>query len=155
VRCVGGAGASRVWRRRWVVVVGPGAAPRHGGALVSVPRRHQCPPPFTHPTQPASRCLQRWAWVVVSIFRSQGVCARQRDMAHVRGVLGAYRAGIPLLGSPGVPLSGPSPCRQPHIPFEWGGGGLGGRARALRIFRGCLSSPVKNYLKINKIQLVS
>jgi hypothetical protein len=72
VRCVGGAGASRVWCHRWVVVVGPGAAPRHGGALVSVPRHHQCLPPFTHPTQPASRCLQRWAWVVVGVFCSGG-----------------------------------------------------------------------------------
>jgi hypothetical protein len=53
-------------------MVGPGAAPCRGGALVSVPRRHQCPPPFTHPTQPASRCLQRWAWVVVGVFRSGG-----------------------------------------------------------------------------------
>jgi hypothetical protein len=79
----------------------------------------------------------------------------QHDVAHVQGVLGAYRAGIPLLGSPSIPLRSPSPCQQPHIPFEWGGGGLGGHARALRVFRGCPSSPVKNYLKINKIQLVS
>ncbi|KAF8231112.1 hypothetical protein L208DRAFT_1399357 [Tricholoma matsutake] len=33
-----------------------------------------------------------------------------------------YKAGTPLLGSPGIPLHPPSPCRQPHIPFEWGGG---------------------------------
>jgi hypothetical protein len=92
---------------------------------------------------------------VVGVFRSRGVCAHQRDVAHIQGVLGAYQVGIPLLGSPGVPLCSPSPCRQPHIPFEWGGGGLGGRAHALRVFCGCPSSPVKNYLKINKIQLVS
>ena len=38
------------------------------------------------------------------------------------GVLGAYRAGIPLLGSPSFPLHPPSLCQQPHILFEQGGG---------------------------------
>jgi hypothetical protein len=34
-------------------------------------------------------------------------------------------------------------------------GGLGGRARALRVFRRHLSLPVVNHLKINIIQLVN
>jgi hypothetical protein len=134
---VGGAGACGVCHRR-VVVVGPGAVPRRGGALVPVPHRRQCLLSFTHPTQPASRCLQWWAWVVVSIFCSGGVCAHQRDVACIWGLLGAYWMGIPLLGSPGIPLHPPSRCQQPHIPFERGGGGLGGCACALRVFRCCL-----------------
>ena len=36
----------------------------HSRALVLVPHHHWCPPSSTHPTQPASRCLQRWEQVV-------------------------------------------------------------------------------------------
>jgi hypothetical protein len=52
---------------------------------------------------------------------------------HAQGLLDAYWAGIPLLGSPGIPLRSPSPCQQPHIPFEQGGGGLGGCAHQMTI----------------------
>jgi hypothetical protein len=70
-------------------------------------------------------------------------------------VLGAYLAGIPLLGSLGVPRRPSSPCRQPHIPFERGGGGFGGRGCALRVLHRPQSSPVEYNLKINRIQLVN
>jgi hypothetical protein len=90
-----------------------------GGPLWSpraVPHCRRCLPSSIHPTQPASRRLQR--------------C----DVARVRGVLCAYRAGSPLLGPPCVPLRPPILCKQPHIPFERGGGGLGGRARVCCVF---------------------
>jgi hypothetical protein len=45
-------------------VWGPGAVPRCCGALVLVPHCRRCPPSSTRPTQPASRCLQSWEWVV-------------------------------------------------------------------------------------------
>ena len=76
-------------------------------------------------------------------------------MAHVRELLGAYWAGIPLLGSPGIPLCVPSLCRQPHIPFEWGGGGLGERGGALHVLHGWQSLPLVYNLKIDKTQLVN
>jgi hypothetical protein len=41
-----------------------------------------------------------------------------------------------------------------HIPFEWGGVGLGGRGRALRVFGRRWSYVVYN-LKINRMQLVN
>jgi hypothetical protein len=76
-------------------------------------------------------------------------------MACIWGLLGAYWVGIPLLGSLGIPLRPPSPCRQPHIPFEQGGGGFGGHGGVLRIFHLCRSSPVEYNLKINRIQLIN
>ncbi|KAF8226826.1 hypothetical protein L208DRAFT_1406406 [Tricholoma matsutake] len=45
-------------------MVGPGAVPHCGGALVLVLCCCQCLPSPTHPTQPASRHLQQWEWVV-------------------------------------------------------------------------------------------
>jgi hypothetical protein len=42
---------------------------------------------------------------------------------QVTRCIGCVPRGYPLQGSPGVPLRPPRPCRQPHIPFEWGGGG--------------------------------
>jgi hypothetical protein len=88
VRCVGGAGASRVWCRRWVIMVGPGAAPHRGGALVSIPHHHQCPPPFTHPTQPCKQVLAAVGMGGSWRFPFGGVCAWQHDVACVRGMLG-------------------------------------------------------------------
>jgi hypothetical protein len=42
---------------------------------------------------------------------------------QVTRCIGCVPRGYPLQGSPGVPLRPLRPCRQPHIPFEWGGGG--------------------------------
>jgi hypothetical protein len=41
--------------------------------------------------------------------------------------------GVSTLRRLSVPLRPSSPCRQPHIPFERGGGGFGGRGCALRV----------------------
>ncbi|KAF8234326.1 hypothetical protein L208DRAFT_1394176, partial [Tricholoma matsutake] len=48
-------------------MVGPGAIPHCGGALVLILCCHWCLPSSTHPTQPASRCLQWWEWVVARV----------------------------------------------------------------------------------------
>jgi hypothetical protein len=69
--------------------------------------------------------------LVLSWFLYGGLRASVWRGAHARGLLGAYWAGIPLLGSPGVPLRSPRPFRQPRILFEQGGGGLGGYVRVL------------------------
>jgi len=79
----------------------------------------------------------------------------QCDVVHIQGLLCAYQAGIPLLGSPSVSLRIPSPSQQPHIPFEWGRGGLGERGGALHVFHGRQSLPLVYNLKIDKIQLVN
>jgi hypothetical protein len=60
-----------------------------------------------------------------------GIWAGQHDTVRLRGSLGAYLVGIPLLGSPGVVLRAPDPKLHPHIPFRQGGGdsaavGMGG-----------------------------
>jgi hypothetical protein len=44
-------------------------------------------------------------------------------MWRVMRCIGCVPRRYPLQGSPGIPLCPPRPCRQPHIPFEWGGGG--------------------------------
>jgi hypothetical protein len=45
-------------------------------------------------------------------------------MVRGSGTKGAYLAGIPLNGSPDIPLPTPVHYREPHIPFGRGGGGL-------------------------------
>ena len=75
-------------------------------------------------------------------------------MVRLRGLLCVYQVGIPLLGSPGVSLHVPSPSQQPHILFEWGGGGLGECGGALCVLHGQQSLPLVYNLKIDKIQLV-
>jgi hypothetical protein len=40
------------------------------------------------------------------------------------GCIGCVPHGYPLQGSPSIPLHPPCLYRQPHIPFEWGGGWL-------------------------------
>ena len=84
-----------------------------------------------------------------------GCRARQCNMACVQGLLCAYQAGIPLLGSPGIPLHHPIQCQQPHIPFEWGGGGLGSCAHVLCIVHHCRSLEVEYNLKISQIQSIN
>jgi hypothetical protein len=84
-----------------------------------------------------------------------GCRACQCNVACVQGLLCAYRVGIPLLGSPGVPLHPPIQCQQPHIPFEWGGGGLGSHARVLHIFHHHRSLEVEYNLKISQIQSIN
>jgi hypothetical protein len=69
--------------------------------------------PLALPNLQAGAC-NRW-WVGVFCF---GGFERVSDMARLWGSVGAYRAGIPLLGSLSVSLCPPSLCRQPHIPFE-------------------------------------
>ena len=44
-------------------------------------------------------------WVVVICFG--GLWVGQCDVVHLWGSLGAYLGGIPLLGSPGIPLHAP------------------------------------------------
>ena len=70
-------------------------------------------------------------------------------VACLWGSLGAYRVGIPLLGSPSIPLHPPSLCQQPHIPFEQGGE-LGGCGCALHVFCHCRLSLVEYNLTIKK-----
>jgi hypothetical protein len=97
--------------------------------LIIVGARHH---PLALPNLQAGACSggNGW-WVAVFCF---GGFERVIDVARLWGSLGAYQAGIPLLGSPSIPLRPPSLCRQPHIPFEQGGG-LGGCGRGLRVFR--------------------
>jgi hypothetical protein len=73
-----------------------------------------------------------------------------------RGLLSAYLAGIPLLGSLGVPLHPSSLCRKPHILFEQGGG-FGGchGGCGLCVLCHCWLSPVEYNLKVNKILLIN
>jgi hypothetical protein len=112
--------------------------------LVVVGARHH---PLALPNLQAGACSggNRW-WVGVFCF---GGFERVSNMARLWGSLGAYQVGIPLLGSPGIPMRPPSLCRQPRIPFERGWG-LGGCACASRVFRRCRSSLVEYNLKIKK-----
>ena len=116
-------------------------------------RRH----PLTLPTLQADACSGGNGWwvgvVMGSSFGRVWVC--QCEVVCVRGVLCAYWVGSPLLGSPGVPLRPLSLCKQPHIPFEWGGGGLVGCVRAFRVFCRRRSLLVEYNLKIKRIQLVN
>ena len=81
------------WGWRWAVCRGAGAwgvvscclgvlvsasalaslLDRRSRTLVLVPHRRWCPPSSTRPTQPASRCLQRWERVVGRRFLFWGV----------------------------------------------------------------------------------
>jgi hypothetical protein len=62
----------------------------------------------------------------------------QCDVARIWGLLDAHRAGIPLLGSPGIPLHSPDSLTS-YLNGEEGG--LGGCAHAFRVPR-FSSSPV-------------
>ena len=79
-----------------------------------------------HPTSSGSR---GWRWLLCRslqrVVLSRGRWKVSGDVAGLRGCGGAYLVGIPLQGSPGTPLHQHNPTKQPHIPFEWGGGGLG------------------------------
>jgi hypothetical protein len=90
-----------------------------------------------------------------AVWGCGAVPACQCDVAHTRGLLGAYQASIPILGSLGIPQRPPGLRQQPHIPFEQGGGGFGGCGCVLCVLRCCWSSPVEYSLKIDKIQLVN
>ena len=46
---------------------------RRSRALMLVPHHRRCPPSSNRPTQPASRCLQQWEWVVGQHFLFWGV----------------------------------------------------------------------------------
>ena len=100
------------WHCCWVIMVGPWCS-----FLIIVGACHH---PLALPNLQAGACSSGHGWW--SAFSDWGVCAHQHDVAHILGVLGAYRAGIPLLGSPSFPLHPPSLCQQPHILFEQGGG---------------------------------
>jgi hypothetical protein len=102
-----GVSADIIVRSSWW---GPGAGPHPCGAVVFIRR-------------PCSGGNGQWSWNSVEcvsvMWRTYG------------GLLGAYQ---PLPASPGVPLHTPSQCRQPHILFERGGGGLGSCGRVLCFF---------------------
>ena len=91
-----------------------------------------CHYPLTLPNLQAGACSSGNGWCVSVLcfgrfeYKSDGVC--------LWGSLGAYQAGIPLLGSPDIPLWAPSLFWQPHILFEWGGG-LGGCGCASSIWK--------------------
>jgi hypothetical protein len=127
----------RRWHRSWIVVV--------GSFLIIVGAHHH---PLALPNLQAGACSggNGW-WVGIFCF---GGFERVIDVARLWGSLSAYRVGIPLLGSPGIPLRPPSLCRQPRIPFEQGGG-LGGCGRALRVFRRCRLSLVEYNLSIKEM----
>jgi hypothetical protein len=79
---------------------------------------------------------------------------RQCDMARVWGLLDAHWAGIPLLGSPGVPLHSPDNLTS-HLNREEGGWVAVHMHSMFRVFCRRLSLPVVYNLKINIIQLVN
>ena len=130
----------RHWHHCWIVMVWPWCS-----FLIVIGARHH---PLTIPNLQAGACSSGngW-WVGVFCF---GGFEHISDMARLWGSLGAYRVGIPLLGSPSVPLHPPSLCQQPHIPFERGGE-LGGCGHALRIFHCCRLSLVEYNLTIKKM----
>jgi hypothetical protein len=114
---------------------------------------------------PMSSCLSAWQWVLCCLLSVAAVEGGPYGVVelflHVSvtwcahgGLLGAYRASIPLLGTLGIPQHPPSPRQQPHILFEQGGD-FGGHGCVLCVLCHCQLSPVEYSLKINRIQLVN
>jgi hypothetical protein len=104
---LGAGGGWCVWRRRFVVVVGSWG--RSSSSSM---------PAVIHSLYPT--CKQ----VLAAVGMGGGSALSQdsvgggfecvSDVPRVRGC--GVLTGIPLLGSPGVPLCPPNSCRQPHIP---------------------------------------
>jgi hypothetical protein len=95
-------------------------------------------------------CVGSWG----HSHRHGALVLRQCDVARVWGLLDAHWAGIPLLGSPGVPLHSPDSLTS-CLNGEEGGWVAVHVHSMFRVFRRHLSLPVVYDLQINIIQLVN